>query len=52
VGSALGYLKVRFKEFDWQAIYPALATYSTRLEQRPSFQQTQPYPQTITDKVV
>jgi glutathione S-transferase len=52
VGSALGYLKVRFKEFDWQALYPALANYSATLEQRLSFQETQPYPQTITDKVV
>ena len=52
VGSALGYLRVRFKEFKWQNLYPALANYSTRLEQRPSFQQTQPYPQTISDKVV
>jgi len=45
-------LKVRYKEFDWQNLYPALGNYSTRLEQRPSFQQTQPYPQTISDKVV
>lgn len=52
VGSALGYLKVRFKEFEWQALYPALANYSATLEQRLSFQETQPYPQTITDKVV
>ena len=52
VGAALGYLKVRYKEFDWQNLYPALANYSNRLEQRPSFQKTQPYPQTISDKVV
>lgn len=52
VGSALGYLKVRFKEFDWQTIYPSLAEYSAKLELRPSFQHTQPYPQTITDKVI
>ena len=52
VGAALGYLKVRFTDFDWQPLYPSLANYSTNLEQRPSFQSTQPYPQTITDKVV
>jgi glutathione S-transferase len=52
VGSALGYLKVRFKEFDWQTLYPSLAEYSGTLELRPSFQQTLPHPQTITDKVV
>lgn len=37
VGSVLGYLKVRFQEFDWQILYPALAQYSAILEQRPSF---------------
>jgi glutathione S-transferase len=52
VGSALGYLKVRFQSFDWPSLYPALAVYAQALEQRPSFQHTQPYPQTITDKVV
>ena len=52
VGSALGYLKVRFQEFDWQSLYPGLAQYSAALEQRPSFKETVPYPQTITDKVV
>ena len=52
VGSALGYLKVRFQEFDWQSLYPGLAQYSATLEQRPSFKETVPYPQTITDKVV
>ena len=52
VGAVLGYLKVRFKEFDWQTLYPSLAEYSSTLEHRPSFQQTLPYPQTIIDKVV
>jgi glutathione S-transferase len=52
VGAALGYLKVRFTDFDWQTLYPSLASYSANLEKRPSFQSTQPYPQTITDKVV
>ena len=52
VGAALGYLKVRFTDFDWQTLYPTLASYSANLEKRPSFQSTQPYPQTIADKVV
>jgi glutathione S-transferase len=52
VGAVLGYLKVRFKEFDWQTLYPSLAEYSSTLEHRPSFHQTLPYPQTIIDKVV
>jgi glutathione S-transferase len=51
-GTVLGYLGVRFSEFDWKTLYPSLATYASELEQRPSFQQTIPYPQTITDKVV
>lgn len=52
VGSVLGYLKVRFQAFDWPSQYPALANYFEELDKRPSFQQSQPYPQTITDKVV
>ena len=51
-GTVLGYLGVRFSEFEWKTLYPSLATYASELEQRPSFQQTIPYPQTITDKVV
>ena len=52
VGSALGYLKVRFQEFDWQKLYPGLARYCAGLDQRSSFMGTVPYPQTIRDKVV
>jgi len=52
LGTALGYLKVRLAEFDWQSLYPALAKRSQILEQRDSFASTKPYPQTITDKVV
>ncbi|MCX7270109.1 MAG: glutathione S-transferase C-terminal domain-containing protein [Burkholderiales bacterium] len=51
-GAALGYLNVRFQEFDWQSLHPALAAYAAALEQRPSFAQTRPYPQNITSKVV
>ena len=51
-GAALGYLNLRFQEFDWQTLHPALAAYAAALEQRPSFAQTRPYPQNITSKVV
>ena len=52
VGTAVGYLSVRYAEFAWRALYPALAAYSDRLEGRPSFQQSVPVPQTILDRVV
>jgi glutathione S-transferase len=45
-------LKVRFQEFDWQTLHPSLAAYAVALEQRPSFANSVPYPQTITNKVV
>lgn len=52
VGSMLTYLRVRFADFEWFDLYPNLAAYSERLEQRPSFANTRPVPQIITDKVV
>ena len=52
VGTALGYLSVRFSEFDWRSQYPNLAGYSARVETRPSFAATVPVPQKISDKVV
>ena len=52
VGTALGYLLVRFKDMEWRALYPNLAAYSERIEQRPSFRQTVPQAQAITEKVV
>lgn len=51
-GTVLGYLSVRLPEFDWQTLYPFLADYALELEQRTSFQQTIPYPQSIISKVV
>jgi glutathione S-transferase len=51
-GTVLGYLSVRLPEFDWQTLYPSLADYALELEQRTSFQQTIPYPQSIVSKVV
>jgi glutathione S-transferase len=52
VGTALGYLLVRFPEFDWRSQYPNLAAFSARVEARPSFAATVPVPQKISDKVV
>ena len=52
VGTALGYLAVRFQELPWRTRYPELAQFSDRVEQRPSFQGSVPYAQTITDKVM
>ncbi len=52
VGTTLGYLSVRLPEFDWRALYPNLAAFSARIEQRPSFAASVPVPQIISDKVV
>ena len=52
VGTAVGYLSVRFQELPWRTLYPGLAALSDRLEERPSFQNSVPYAQTITDKVM
>jgi glutathione S-transferase len=52
VGTVLGYFAVRFPELDWQKFYPNLAAYSARMERRPSFAKTVPFPQKISDKVV
>lgn len=51
-GTVLRYLSVRFAEFDWAAMYPALAAMSARLEARPSFAATVPVPQKIVERVV
>ena len=50
--STLGYLEVRFKEFDWRGQYPALGRYMDGLMQRPSLRDTVPYPQAISSAVV
>lgn len=52
VGTAVGYLSVRFQEFPWRTLHPGLAEFSARIEQRQSFKDTVPYAQRITDKVV
>ena len=52
VATALGYVGVRFAEFDWRSLYPALAAFSDRIEQRPSFAASRPVAQTIKDRVI
>lgn len=51
-GAVLGYLKVRFETYNWQAEYPGLKRYMERLEKRMSFRETTPSPQKISDKIV
>lgn len=46
-GCALGYLDLRFPEFDWRGRHPALAPYFARLDARPSFAATRPEPQPV-----
>jgi glutathione S-transferase len=52
IGTAVGYLNVRLTEFEWRTLYPALAAYSDRIEQRPSFASSRPVAQIIKDAVV
>ena len=52
VGTALGYLSVRCPEFGWRGLYPNLAAFCARLEERPSFKGSVPVPQKISDRVV
>jgi glutathione S-transferase len=52
VGTALGYLSVRFPEFEWRRLYPNLAAFCGRMEGRASFEGSIPVPQKISDKVV
>lgn len=50
-GTALGYLSLRFPEFDWRAAHPELVPYFDRLSERESFKATVPSAQNITAKV-
>jgi glutathione S-transferase len=52
VGSLCGYLDCRWKSHNWADTYPALKKHWQMLEERPSFQDTRPSPQTMKDKVV
>ena len=51
-GTVVRYLSVRWPEYPWRTRHPNLAALSDRLEQRRSFRDSVPVPQTITDKVV
>jgi glutathione S-transferase len=46
-GCTLGYLDLRFPEFDWRVAGPNLARLYTRLSNRPSFAQTAPAAQML-----
>ncbi len=50
--TVVGYMSVRWPTIDWKAAYPNLAEYSARMEARPSFKNSVPYPQKISDKVM
>jgi glutathione S-transferase len=52
VGSLCGYLACRWPSHGWGDTYPALKKHWQMLEERPSFQNTRPSPQTMKDKVV
>ena len=52
VGTAVGYLSVRFQDLPWRTLYPNLALFSDRLAQRQSFKDSVPVAQSIADKVV
>lgn len=51
VGAMLGYLDLRFAQLDWRAAHPHLVALYDRLMQRPSFRDTQPAVQTLSDRV-
>ena len=46
-GCALGYLDLRYPEFEWRKRHPALARCFARLDARPSFTATRPEPQPV-----
>jgi glutathione S-transferase len=51
-GTVLGYLDVRFPEHPWRSSHPVLVRLAERLATRPSFRETLPVPQRISDRVV
>lgn len=52
IAAPLGWLAVRFPEYNWRALHPNLARYYDQLNERPSFKATEPYPQMLRDAVV
>ena len=51
-GPCFGYMKVRFPEHPWRVAYPHLDRYSERLEERQSFRDTVPRPQTFSERII
>lgn len=52
VATVTGYIGVRWPDLRLRTIYPNLAAFSDRMEQRPSLQNSRPYAQVIKDKIV
>lgn len=52
VGTVAGYIDVRFPEMAWRERHPGLVPHVDRLGERPSFRETVPSPQVISDPVV
>ncbi len=52
VGTVAGYIDVRFPEISWRELCPGLVAHVDRLGKRPSFRETEPSPQVISDPVV
>ena len=52
VGTAAGYVSLRYRELLWRTQYPDLAAVSDRLAQRQPFKDSVPEAQTIANKVV
>lgn len=52
-GCALGYMGVRYAdEYDWRSLFPRLAGYYDKIQERQSFKETLPVTQSFKDKVV
>ena len=52
VGTAAGYVSLRYPDLAWRTLHPDLAVSCERLVQRKSFTDSMPVAQTISDKVV
>lgn len=52
VATVTGYIGVRWPDLGLRTMYPNLAAFSDRMEQRPSLQNSRPYAQVIKDKIV
>ena len=52
IGSVLGWLSLRWPDHQWKTTHPRLNKYFEKLDSKPSFANTRPSAQTLTDKVV